>query len=70
MRHVISSYQDGFTMIEFCSNCGQEGLALFMEPSCNWVASMACNDCGFVYCQCESIRLKFKKAVDNQNLRN
>ena len=77
MQHVTSFYKDGYQNVEFCLNCQKEGLELYSECLGGNPVKMICGNCGRANypseqpCpNCESIREKFKVAIDRQNNRN
>ena len=65
MRHQLKAYQDGYTVIEYCYKCGQEGLDLVLTPECFYEPTLICLTCGNKNCQCER-----KDAIDRTKLRN
>jgi hypothetical protein len=72
MQHVISSYRDGYQSIDYCLNCGKEGLALYSECLGGNPSKIICGQCGQANlpsklpCKnCENIRLKFLTLSQN-----
>ncbi len=73
MRHITSTYRDGYQDIEYCLNCGKEGRALHSKCE-GGDMNIRCVDCGHEFppyedaCKnCQEIREKFLVSINKQN---